>query len=61
MKYLSASEYGKKHGVSKQRVIALVESGRIQCWRPTKRTIAIDEKFPWPCKKNEKKLSLTTA
>ena len=48
MKYLSASQYGKKHGRSKQRVIALIERGDIPCWRPTDRTIAIVENFPWP-------------
>jgi hypothetical protein len=48
MKYLSASEYGKKHGRSRARVAQLIERGDIPCWRPTTRGIAIAENFPWP-------------
>ena len=48
MIYLNATEYARKHGKSKQRVIQLINNGKIPCWRPLGKAIGIDAKLPWP-------------
>jgi excisionase family DNA binding protein len=48
MIYVNATQYAKLHGVSKQRIHALIQSGRIPVWKPGDRIYLIDKKLPYP-------------
>ena len=51
MIYLNLSEYAKKHGVSRQRVHALVKEKRIAVWTPARGVLLVDSKHPYPDKR----------
>jgi hypothetical protein len=50
MTWLNMAEYGRMHGVSRQRVQQWIFKGQLQCWRPKKGTYLIDAKTPRPKK-----------
>jgi hypothetical protein len=51
MTWLSAAKYGRLHGVSRQRVMAWINSGMLACWHPSDRIYMVDAKTPRPKKK----------
>ena len=53
MIYLNATEYAELNGVSKQRVMTLIGSGRIPVWRPAPKVFLIDRSLPYPRKENK--------
>ena len=48
MIYQNATQYAGSHGVSKQRVMEWIRSGRLSAWRPVSRVYMIDAKAPRP-------------